>query len=62
MSMTIERLPKKLNNLLFKNGYLFVKNHKVDGFYIHKSLKNQERIKFEKFFRLEKRNGSKAFI
>ena len=52
MSMTIERPPKKLNNLLFKNGYLFVKNHKVVGFYIHKSLKNQERIKFEKFFQI----------
>ena len=55
MSMTIERPPKKLNNLLFKNGYKFVKNYKVDGFYIHKSFKNYENMKFEKFFQIGKK-------
>ena len=55
MSMTIERPPKKLNNLLFKNGYKFVKNYKVDSFYIHKSFKNYENMKFEKFFQIGKK-------
>ena len=55
MSMTIERPPKKLNDLLFNNGYIFVKNYKVDGFYIHKSLKNKEKIRSEKFFQIDKK-------
>ena len=55
MSMTIERPPRKLNNLLFNNGYIFVKNYKVDGFYIHKSLNNRKEIKFEKFFQIGKK-------
>ena len=37
-SMTIERPSKELNKILFKNGYLFVKNFKADTFYIHNSL------------------------
>ena len=55
MSMTIERPPKKLNKLLFKNGYRFVKNYKVDGFYIHNSLKKIDNIKFEKFYQIGKK-------
>ena len=55
MSMTIERPPKELNKLLFKNGYKFVKNFKVDGFYIHKSLQNVENINFERFFQIGKK-------
>jgi hypothetical protein len=55
LSMTIERPSRSLNNLLFKNGYLFVKNYKVDGFYIHKSLENKAKIKFEKFYQIEKK-------
>ena len=41
LTITIERPPEKLNKLLFKNGYIFVKNHKVDTFYIHKDLKSE---------------------
>ena len=39
--MTIERPPAELNKLLFKNGYLFVKNHKVDTFYVHQDMKDK---------------------
>ena len=49
LSMTIERPPKQLNKILFKNDYIFVKNFKVDSFYIHKSLKKKIDIKYEKF-------------
>ena len=41
LSITIERPPERLNKLLFENGYLFVKNHKVDTFYIHQDIKEK---------------------
>ncbi|BEI38366.1 hypothetical protein PHIN8_03100 [Polynucleobacter sp. HIN8] len=34
--MTIERPPRELCELLFKNDYVFIKNHKVDTFFAHK--------------------------
>ena len=52
LSLTIERPTPELNNLLFKNDYLFVKNYKVDSFYVHKSLENIKKIKKEKFSQL----------
>lgn len=55
LSMTIERPPKELNKILFKNGYIFVKNYKVDTFYIHKSLKKSVNIKYEKFHQIGKK-------
>ncbi len=55
LSMTIERPPKELNRLLFNNGYKFVKNFKVDGFYIHKSMMKFNNIKFEKFYQIGKK-------
>ena len=42
--------------ILFQNNYIFVKNYKVDGFYIHESLKNKINIKFEKFFQINKKS------
>ena len=50
--MTIERPTPELNRLLFKNNYVFVKNFKVDSFYVHKSINNIDQIKKEKFFQL----------
>jgi hypothetical protein len=35
--ITIERPPPPLNQRLFSNGYLFVKNHAFDTFYVHSS-------------------------
>jgi len=52
LSMTVERPTPELNKILFDNGYIFVKNFKVDSFYVHKSIKNLDTIKKEKFFQL----------
>ena len=38
LSATIERPTEELNNLLFNNGYIFIKNFKADSFYLHKTL------------------------
>lgn len=55
LTMTIERPSPIVNKTLFKNGYLFVKNHKVDTFYIHKSLQKKIKIKLKKFEQIEKK-------
>ena len=55
LALTIERPPSILNKLLFKNGYLFVKNHKVDTFYIHKILQKKLKIRFNKFEQIGKK-------
>tara|TARA_E500000331_G_C17145432_1_gene664707 strand:+ start:269 stop:1042 length:774 start_codon:yes stop_codon:yes gene_type:complete len=52
LSMTVERPTPELNKILFKNDYIFVKNYKVDSFYVHKSIKNIEMIKKDKFSQL----------
>ena len=49
LALTIERPTKRLNKILFKNGYVFVKNHKVDSFYVHENLKNLSRIEKKPF-------------
>jgi hypothetical protein len=38
--MTVERPPPSLNQRLFEHGYLFVKNHMFDTFYVHTSHPN----------------------
>ena len=55
LSLTIERPTPELNDSLFKNGDIFVKNFKVDGFYIHKSMMKFNNIKFEKFYQIGKK-------
>lgn len=52
LSLTVERPTPELNNILLKNDYIFVKNFKVDSFYVHKSINNLEEIKKESFFQL----------
>jgi len=52
LSITIERPTPELNDLLFANNYIFVKNFKVDSFYVHKSINNLDKIKKENFFQL----------
>jgi len=51
LSMTIERPTKELNGLLFNNGYIFIKNHKADSFYLHNTLyqKIKDKIYCEPF-------------
>jgi len=53
--LTIERPSIILNKLLFKNDYLFVKNHKVDTFYIHKILQKKLKIRLNKFEQIGKK-------
>jgi hypothetical protein len=53
--MTIERPTPEINKILFKNDYIFVKNFKVDSFYIHKDIQNKINIKLEKFSQIEKK-------
>ena len=47
--MTVERPTSKCNEILFANDYVFVKNHKFDSFYIHKSIADESRIVCEPF-------------
>tara|TARA_A100001015_G_scaffold201492_1_gene224915 strand:- start:488 stop:1273 length:786 start_codon:yes stop_codon:yes gene_type:complete len=56
LALTIERPSPLINQLLKKNNYTFVKNFKVDGFYIHESIKNKVNLKFEKFYQIEKKS------
>ena len=48
LSLIIERPTPELNNILFENGYVFVRNSTLwnyfDTFYIHKDIKNFESI------------------
>ena len=39
----------------FDNNYIFVKNYKVDGFYIHESLKSKVNINYENFSQIGKK-------
>ena len=48
-AMTIERPTPELNQLLFDNGYVFVKNARFDTFYVHKSIETFDKIKKGKF-------------
>ncbi|WNJ20536.1 FkbM family methyltransferase [Pontibacter sp. G13] len=47
--ITIERPTPVVNQTLFDNGYVFVKNFKFDSFYIHESLAAENRIELESF-------------
>lgn len=52
LSMVIERPTPELNNLLFKNGYIPIRNSETmskkapyDTFYVHKTIENLDKIK-----------------
>ena len=47
--ITVERPTENVNNILFDNGYIFVKNYKYDTLYIHHSIKENIKIPFEEF-------------
>jgi FkbM family methyltransferase len=49
LSMTIERPTPALNEILFRNGYLFVRNVQFDTFYVHQSIPNVDQIRKEPF-------------
>ena len=52
LSMTIERPTSLLNKILKENGYVFIKNHKVDTFYLHETLQNKLLLKTDIFEQL----------
>ena len=54
--ITIERPTPKVNEILFDNNYIFVKNHKNDSFYIHSSLKGSLRIECQQFEQVPKKD------
>jgi len=47
--ITIERPTKKVNEVLFDNGYIFVRNIRFDSFYVHPMVIQDTGIKCEKF-------------
>ena len=52
LAMVLERPKPELNDLLQKNGYVFVKNGPLDTFYVHSSIPNFEDIKKEPFVQI----------
>lgn len=52
LAVTIERPTPELNELLFKNGYRFVRNSLYDTFYVHESLPNFANLLREPFEQL----------
>ena len=55
LCITIERPSAELNEILFNNQYIFVKNYKVDTFYLHESMKNKVNLTFEPFEQVGKK-------
>lgn len=56
-ALTIERPTPELNQILFDNDYVFVKNARFDTFYVHKSIEGFNGIKKEKFKQIEPKAG-----
>jgi len=54
--ITIERPTPELNNVLFDNDYVFVKNHRDDTFYVHSSLLETRHIKCLPFEQVPPKN------
>ena len=52
--LTIERPTPLVNEILFENDYLFVKNYKNDSFYVHKN--NSKNLKLQKFEQIPSKN------
>ncbi len=50
--LTIERPTPKVNEILFENGYVFVKNYWNDSFYVHSSLTVKRKIRCQPFEQL----------
>jgi FkbM family methyltransferase len=47
--LTIERPTPEVNEILFENGYVFVKNYWFDSFYVHSSLADKRKIHCQPF-------------
>jgi FkbM family methyltransferase len=55
LSIIIERCTKKLHNVLIKNNFIFIKNYKVDGFYVHNDLQNKIKLKTQQYQPISKK-------
>ena len=49
LAMCIERPTPELNALLFRHGYLFVRNVNFDTFYVHQSIFGATKLRLEPF-------------
>lgn len=49
LALCIERPTPELNSLLFRNGYLSVRNSRYDTFYVHESLPASATIRRDPF-------------
>lgn len=47
--ITIERPTARVNEILFSNGYVFVKNKRFDSFYVHETLAKEKNIHCQPF-------------
>jgi len=57
MAATIERPTPELNQMLFARGYVFIRNHMFDSFYVHESLPNLNHLKREPFEQVEPKSS-----
>jgi hypothetical protein len=55
-SITIERPTKRVNEILFDNGYMFVKNFRFDSFYVHPLVLEESNIECGKFEQVPPKN------
>ena len=55
-TITIERPTPRVNEILFQNGYIFVKNFRFDSFYVHPDIKNQFDIACAPFEQIPPKN------
>jgi len=54
--ITIERPTRKVNEVLFDNGYIFVRNYQFDSFYIHPLVLQETSLECEKFEQVPKKD------
>jgi len=54
--ITIERPTEKVNEVLFDNGYQFVRNFNFDSFYVHPQILKGSNIECEKFEQVPKKD------
>lgn len=47
--LTIERPTPRVNEMLFQNRYVFVKNVQFDSFYVHETVLNERKISCQSF-------------
>ncbi|NCJ08771.1 FkbM family methyltransferase [Synechococcales cyanobacterium C] len=54
--VTIERPTPLVNEILFDQGYIFVKNYKYDSFYIHPHVQKIRKLRCSKFQQVHPKN------